>query len=417
MIEFKDIIHLIKIGRNRLALEKLEERLPSFIEDARIYYLFGLCYKNLGKFKEARTAFEKALSINPNATFVLNQLAVVEFQEGNMYKGNELLSASLKIDPKQEQVFVIHSQKSLDQGAIKEATRFAHQALEIQPKNIYAKNVIILEKIIKHQFKEASELIHLVLAQNPEHVFSLTNLGLLKLYTEQVDESVSIFKETLAKNPESEMLKSGLRTAILSKNQLVHFAYKLFLNVQKSVIAFRATRILSFMTIYLAFVVVCLFYQDAMVSKILIFMLFGYLIYFFPSKIMPQLLNFVLLGDRLGKFLLSSQERILTIGSTFFFSIGISVFINYFFFAGATDNIHLLIVGLLSFFLSGVSFDLFKSIKKGTQRSFLVYLSFLVLFYILYLFFPVLREIIEALLLLALMIYPILVIILVAEDR
>ena len=59
----------------------------------------GVAYKELGNTKQARTAFEKAIVINPNNPFALNQLAILNREDGNFGEAEKLYKKALAAYP------------------------------------------------------------------------------------------------------------------------------------------------------------------------------------------------------------------------------------------------------------------------------------------------------------------------------
>jgi len=59
----------------------------------------GMAYKNLGNVDKARTALNKALKINPNNPYALNQLAIMNREEGKFELAEKLYMKALSTYP------------------------------------------------------------------------------------------------------------------------------------------------------------------------------------------------------------------------------------------------------------------------------------------------------------------------------
>ena len=59
----------------------------------------GMAYKELGNTKRARIAFEKAIVINPNNPYALNQLAILNREEGKFEEAEKLYMKALAAYP------------------------------------------------------------------------------------------------------------------------------------------------------------------------------------------------------------------------------------------------------------------------------------------------------------------------------
>jgi len=59
----------------------------------------GMAHKNLGNVDKARTAFNKALKINPNNPYALNQLAILNREEGKFELAEKLYMKALSTYP------------------------------------------------------------------------------------------------------------------------------------------------------------------------------------------------------------------------------------------------------------------------------------------------------------------------------
>ena len=59
----------------------------------------GVAYKELGNTKNAKSAFEKAITINPSNPYALNQLAILKREEGKFDDAEKLYKKALAAYP------------------------------------------------------------------------------------------------------------------------------------------------------------------------------------------------------------------------------------------------------------------------------------------------------------------------------
>jgi len=62
----------------------------------------GVAYKELGNMEKAKTAFQKALSINPNNPYALNELAILNREDGKFDQAEKLYIQALSTYPDYE---------------------------------------------------------------------------------------------------------------------------------------------------------------------------------------------------------------------------------------------------------------------------------------------------------------------------
>ena len=67
--------------------------------DARIYDTLGIALQYLRRFDEAATWHQKALAIQPNSASMLNNLASVYFEQGNLPRTFEVMNRAIKAEP------------------------------------------------------------------------------------------------------------------------------------------------------------------------------------------------------------------------------------------------------------------------------------------------------------------------------
>ena len=110
----------------------------------KIYYELGENYLKLGKLKEAKTNFEKALNENPDSELPYIGLAKVELKNRNIKKGEELIEKALNISPDNINAKVVLAEIKLLQEIFEESYKLALDCLNKENENIEA--LIVLQK-------------------------------------------------------------------------------------------------------------------------------------------------------------------------------------------------------------------------------------------------------------------------------
>ncbi len=69
-----------------------------------IHVNLGTVLAKDGRYREARELFRKSLSLKPDSPIALNNLALCEYNLGNVGEALGLWEKSLQIDPQQEEI-------------------------------------------------------------------------------------------------------------------------------------------------------------------------------------------------------------------------------------------------------------------------------------------------------------------------
>jgi tetratricopeptide (TPR) repeat protein len=120
-------------------LELLEEMALTYPDDARLYYEMGNYYYDQLLPNEARTNYEKALTLNPGFNMARVNLAMLLLDSDEADSAKVLLDEAIRRDPKDSKAYnnlgmVYYSE--LDVGT---AVRYFERALEIDPDNSEAR--------------------------------------------------------------------------------------------------------------------------------------------------------------------------------------------------------------------------------------------------------------------------------------
>lgn len=96
---------LAALGESDFMAGKVDQAIAAFqqlvqVEDsARSYAFLGLAYRNLGRFDEAKTYFEKGLKLDPRSTPCLFNLGYIAERQGNTAVADSYFQKTLEINP------------------------------------------------------------------------------------------------------------------------------------------------------------------------------------------------------------------------------------------------------------------------------------------------------------------------------
>lgn len=123
---FAQAIKLYESGDARGAVSMLQPFLKQHKENADAWHILGLAHYNLGNVKDARKAFEQALSLRPNHEPSRVSLAFIALLANDLKKATQEAAKLLAIKPQSAEAHYILGQVKLHQGdttgAMAEAT-------------------------------------------------------------------------------------------------------------------------------------------------------------------------------------------------------------------------------------------------------------------------------------------------------
>ncbi len=116
-----------------LEVKILQDKISRFPGFADLYNKLGITYTHLGKYKEAKEAFNKALEINPNYVEAICNLAGVYIEEGDFSKSKVLLERAEKLDSNYHWLFFLKGQLALKEKKFSEAEEFFKKCIMQKP--------------------------------------------------------------------------------------------------------------------------------------------------------------------------------------------------------------------------------------------------------------------------------------------
>ena len=141
----------------------------------------GNSFQNLGKDHEAIRCYDKALEIDPEYAYALNNKAVSLQNLGKDYEAIQYLDKALKIDPEYAYALNNKGLSLLNLGKNHEAIKILDKSLEIDPNNECALNNKGKSLLNLGKEKEAIKYFDKVLELDPNNEFALNNKRYIKI--------------------------------------------------------------------------------------------------------------------------------------------------------------------------------------------------------------------------------------------
>ena len=120
-------------GREAEAVEVLERATRWFPKNYMPWLSLGTARRQLNRLEEAKDAFLKALSFNPNSVEAANDLAVIYIEEGNWAEANALLEKAVALVGTAPAMLLNFARCLAKTGRVDDAERVARKALALGP--------------------------------------------------------------------------------------------------------------------------------------------------------------------------------------------------------------------------------------------------------------------------------------------
>jgi tetratricopeptide (TPR) repeat protein len=144
---FKAAFDDINLGKEEEGVRKVTEVLREHPDFWNGWFLRGWGLRRLGRYVEAKEAFLKALSLAPPTPDLLNELAIVQMELGELEESYERLTAAAKLEPDNIKVLSNLGIVAQKLSRPEEAKGFFRTVLELSPRDPVARQFLeLLEK-------------------------------------------------------------------------------------------------------------------------------------------------------------------------------------------------------------------------------------------------------------------------------
>jgi tetratricopeptide (TPR) repeat protein len=144
---FKEAFDYISLGKEKAGIEKVTELLKKNPDFWNAWFLLGWGLRKLGRYAEAKEAFLKALSLGPKKPDLLNELAIVHMELGELSESYGRLIEANKIEPENTKILSNLGIVCIKMDRSEEARDYFRAILSFSPDDEMAKNFLVsLEK-------------------------------------------------------------------------------------------------------------------------------------------------------------------------------------------------------------------------------------------------------------------------------
>jgi tetratricopeptide (TPR) repeat protein len=139
---FREAYDLIRMNREEEGIAKVRQFLASSPDVWNGWFLLGWAHRRLGRYTEARDAFEKALELGSTETDTLNELSICHMELGDYDAAYRRLTQALRQEPENVKVISNLGILSMKREETDEALGYFRAALEIEPDDPIAKRYL-----------------------------------------------------------------------------------------------------------------------------------------------------------------------------------------------------------------------------------------------------------------------------------
>jgi tetratricopeptide (TPR) repeat protein len=209
MIQLSKFILLILIINGLWSCDSDQQRLSEFLRQGTAFY-------KAGDLKNAQTAFDNALAVDPEHISSLYQIADSLFTLGDLNSASVQYQNILKKDEKQTPARLKLGQIFLLAGKPDTSEQLARQVLLLDAENIEAKLLLGKAYATQNNTDAAFVEVETVLQKKPDDEEANTLLASLLIKSGQYEKAASVLNQTIEKKPKA--IKPRLLLAELQAN-------------------------------------------------------------------------------------------------------------------------------------------------------------------------------------------------------
>ncbi|MEJ6792713.1 MAG: tetratricopeptide repeat protein [Lacinutrix sp.] len=300
-------IQLFELGRYKESIPYFQNALTENSESFTAKYLLAQCYFQLDDIDKSLTVATDLRKEYPNLSDVYFLLSQIYLNKGNKKEANENIEKAIEINPHDENYFGQKAYILINNKEFNSALEFSNEGLRINSKSIFCLNVRTTALTKLNRKEEAASSIENLLNDNPENAYSHANVGWSHLESNKPKEALKHFKEALVLDPNLDYARSGMVTAMKSKNKVynlyLRYAYWMSNKSQKNQYIF-------IIGLYITYRFALNMLSSSGLTVIAIPLIVAYLLFALGSWIMDPLSNMILMFDKFGKYLLDKEDKL-----------------------------------------------------------------------------------------------------------
>lgn len=300
-------IQLFEIGRYQDAITYFQTALTEDVNNSSAkYYLAQSLFltKDLDKALSLTLDLRAELPNSSNVYFLLSQIYL---HQDNIKESEANIDKALEIDAYDEHIFGQKAYIAITKKKFEDALKFANEGLRINPKSNFCLNARTTALTKLNRKEEAKSSIENLLEDDPEDAHSHANVGWSYLEHNDTKKALTHFKEALSLDPNLDYARSGMVTAIKSKNKVynLYLRYSFWMNKQSG-----KNQWIFIIGLYIAYKISVKVISASGYTFLLIPLIVLYLLFALGSWIMEPLSNMLLILDKYGKYLLDEKEKL-----------------------------------------------------------------------------------------------------------
>lgn len=300
-------IQLFELGRYKESIPYFQNALTENTENFTAKYLLAQCYFQLDDIDKALTVITDLRKNYPNEPEIYFLLSQIHLHKGQLKEANEAIDKAIEINPLDENYFGQKAYLLINSKQFESALHFANEGLKINSKNTFCLNARTTALTKLNRKDEAASSIENLLNDNPENAYSHANVGWSHLESNKPKEALKHFREALMLDPNLDYARSGMLTAMKSKNKVynlyLRYAFWISNKSQKNQIIF-------IIGIYIAYRFAVNMLSASGLTILAIPLIIAYLLFALGSWIMDPLSNMILMFDTFGKYLLDRKDKL-----------------------------------------------------------------------------------------------------------
>jgi tetratricopeptide (TPR) repeat protein len=218
--EFDDLAE--KLNASMAEIETGIQGLLGKIVDGPNAYLshfeVGVAFQRRGKFEEATTAYNKALSLKPDYAEAYCNMGLALADQGKLEKAMEAYNKALSLKPDFAEAYNNMGNSLKDQGKLEEATAAYNKALSLKPDYAEAYNNIGIALQLQGKLEEAIEACNKALSLKPDYAEVYNTTGNILKDQGKFDESAEAYNKALSIKHDHTLARRNLAILLFESN-------------------------------------------------------------------------------------------------------------------------------------------------------------------------------------------------------
>ena len=192
------------------AIELLETASMLAPRNTSVLGNLGLAHYRGRRLREAKAAFRKALSIDPELPDVHNNLGLTLADQGKLRAAIREFREAIRVEPNFAQGHYNLGLNLIRQGEIEKAVGALNVAIRLDPNMATAHSVLGAAKARSGEFEEAIAAFRNAIRLDPNLAVARTNLALVLAGQGRLDEAISQIREAILLDPDNRQLREHL---------------------------------------------------------------------------------------------------------------------------------------------------------------------------------------------------------------